>query len=679
MKAKKILLMMTMAASLTACNQQTTGLKLENMDTTVKPGTDFYQYACGGWIKNNPLKPEYSSYGSFDVVVEENQKRIRELIEDLASKPQEQGSLGQKIGDLYALRMDSVRQNKEGVKPVLADMERVAKVKTTEELMTLLNQMNTEGVAFGELWGYYVGADMMVSTQNLLELSQGGYSIERDYYVKDDEANKKILEAYKKHVVKMFQLVGETADAAQQKMENVLKVEMRMAKAGRDNVALRDPASNYHKMSFADFQKDYEGFDWKTYFDMQGMTDIDSLSVGQPEAVKEALAVLKDTPVEVLKDFFLWQILDSSGGILGDKVYEEVFDFEGRILTGAKEPRPRWKRSVSAVNGILGEAVGQMYVEKYFPPANKARMEELIKNLQTALGERIDAQEWMSESTKKAAHEKLDAFYVKVGYPDKWRDYSKMNIDPQKSLYENMKEVAKWAHADMLARKWKKPVDRDEWHMTPQTVNAYYNPTTNEICFPAGILQPPFFSKDFDDAVNYGAIGVVIGHEMTHGFDDQGRQYDKEGNLRQWWADADVEAFKIPAEQMAVYFDSLWVIPGELHSNGHQCLGENLADHGGLNIAFQALQLAKQQGSKTYMGDENGFTPEQRFFLSYANVWAGVSTEEILRRLALVDVHSANFLRVNGGVAQCEEWYKAFDIKEGDKLYVAPENRVNIW
>lgn len=552
---------MTMAASLTACNQQTTGLKLENMDTAVKPGTDFYQYACGGWIKNNPLKPEYSSYGSFDVVVEENQKRIRELIEDLASKPQEQGSLGQKIGDLYALRMDSVRQNKEGVKPVLADMERVAKVKTTEELMTLLNQMNTEGVAFGELWGYYVGADMMVSTQNLLELSQGGYSIERDYYVKDDEANKKILEAYKKHVVKMFQLVGETADAAQQKMENVLKVEMRMAKAGRDNVALRDPASNYHKMSFADFQKDYEGFDWKTYFDMQGMTDIDSLSVGQPEAVKEALAVLKDTPVEVLKDFFLWQILDSSGGILGDKVYEEVFDFEGRILTGAKEPRPRWKRSVSAVNGILGEAVGQMYVEKYFPPANKARMEELIKNLQTALGERIDAQEWMSESTKKAAHEKLDAFYVKVGYPDKWRDYSKMNIDPQKSLYENMKEVAKWAHADMLARKWKKPVDRDEWHMTPQTVNAYYNPTTNEICFPAGILQYPFFDMEADDAFNYGAIGVVIGHEMSHGFDDQGRQFDKDGNFRDWWADGDGDKYNKRAQVIKDFFSAIKVLP----------------------------------------------------------------------------------------------------------------------
>ena len=675
MKAKKILLMMTMAASLTACNQQTTGLKLENMDTTVKPGTDFYQYACGGGVKNNPLKPEYSSYGSFDVVVEENQKRIRELIEDLASKPQEQGSLGQKIGDLYALRMDSVRQNKEGVKPVLADMERVAKVKTTEELMTLLNQMNTEGVAFGELWGYYVGADMMVSTQNLLELSQGGYSIERDYYVKDDEANKKILEAYKKHVVKMFQLVGETADAAQQKMENVLKVEMRMAKAGRDNVALRDPASNYHKMSFADFQKDYEGFDWKTYFDMQGMTDIDSLSVGQPEAVKEALAVLKDTPVEVLKDFFLWQILDSSGGILGDKVYEEVFDFEGRILTGAKEPRPRWKRSVSAVNGILGEAVGQMYVEKYFPPANKARMEELIKNLQTALGERIDAQEWMSESTKKAAHEKLDAFYVKVGYPDKWRDYSKMNIDPQKSLYENMKEVAKWAHADMLARKWKKPVDRDEWHMTPQTVNAYYNPTTNEICFPAGILQYPFFDMEADDAFNYGAIGVVIGHEMSHGFDDQGRQFDKDGNFRDWWADGDGDKYNKRAQVIKDFFSAIKVLP-DLNANGDLCCGENLGDHGGLKFAYAAFKNATKDHP---LPVKDGFTPEQRFFLAYAGVWAENITEEAIRNQTTADPHSLGKWRVNGALPLIDAWYDAFGITESDPMFVPKEKRVKIW
>ena len=493
--------------------------------------------------------------------------------------------------------------------------------------------------------------------------------------MKDDEANKKILEAYKKHVVKMFQLVGETADAAQQKMENVLKVEMRMAKAGRDNVALRDPASNYHKMSFADFQKDYEGFDWKTYFDMQGMTDIDSLSVGQPEAVKEALAVLKDTPVEVLKDFFLWQILDSSGGILGDKVYEEVFDFEGRILTGAKEPRPRWKRSVSAVNGILGEAVGQMYVEKYFPPANKARMEELIKNLQTALGERIDAQEWMSESTKKAAHEKLDAFYVKVGYPDKWRDYSKMNIDPQKSLYENMKEVAKWAHADMLARKWKKPVDRDEWHMTPQTVNAYYNPTTNEICFPAGILQYPFFDPEADDAFNYGAIGVVIGHEMTHGFDDQGSHFDKDGNMKDWWKKEDVENFKQLGDFYAAFFDKIEVLPG-IKANGKMTLGENLADHGGLEVSFNAYKNATRNKPLPTI---DGLTADQRFFLAYAGVWGqNITEKEILHRLKN-DVHSQGEWRVNGALPHIDAWYKAFNVKKGDKMYLPEEQRLKLW
>ncbi|MDE5551111.1 MAG: M13 family metallopeptidase [Bacteroidaceae bacterium] len=420
---------MTMAAS-TMANAHTMGIRQENMDMTAKPGTDFYQYACGGWIANNPLKPEYSRFGSFDVVAEENQKRIREIIEGLAAQPQERGSLGQKIGDLYALRMDSVRQNKEGVKPVLADMKRVAKVKSTPELIALMSQMDKEGVGFGELWGSYIGADMMNSTENLLEISQGGYSIERDYYVKDDEANKKILEAYKAHIVKMFQLVGEKPAAAQKKMENIVALETRMAKAGRDKVALRDPASNYNKMSFADFVKEYAGFDWKTYFDMQGITDIDSLSVGQPEALKEAMAVLADTPVDVLKDWVQWQMLDAAGSMLGDKVYEEYFDFNGRIMTGAQEPRPRWKRSVSIVNSILGDAVGQIYVEKYFPPANKVRMEQLIKNLQIALGERIDAQEWMSESTKKAAHEKLDAFYVKVGYPSKWRDYSQLDIDP---------------------------------------------------------------------------------------------------------------------------------------------------------------------------------------------------------------------------------------------------------
>jgi len=676
MKTKNILMVMATAASIMACTTQpTAGIKLENMDMTAKPGEDFYQYACGGWMKNNPLRPEFSSYGSFDVVVEENQKRIRELIEGLAAQPQEKGSLGQKIGDLYALKMDSTRQNKDGVKPVMADLKRIADVQTTDELKALINQMNTEGVSFGELWGSYVDADMMESTQNLLEISQGGYSIERDYYVKDDEANKKILEAYKKHIVKMFQFVGETPEGAQQKMENVMKVEMRMAKAGRDNVALRDPASNYNKMSFAEFLKDYEGYDWKTYFDVQGLTDIDSLSVGQPEAVKEALKVWSDTPVEVLKDWMQWQLLDAASGMLGDEVYEEVFDFEGRILTGAKEPRPRWKRSVSTVNSVLGEAVGQLYVEKYFPPANKARMEELIKNLQIALGERIDAQEWMSESTKKAAHEKLDAFYVKVGYPNKWRDYSKMDIDPEKTLYENMKEIAKWAHADMLDRKWHKPVDRDEWYMTPQTVNAYYNPTTNEICFPAGILQYPFFDMEADDAFNYGAIGVVIGHEMSHGFDDQGRQFDKDGNFRDWWAEGDGDKYNERAQVIKDFFSAIKVLP-DLNANGDLCCGENLGDHGGLKFAYTAFKNATKDNP---LPVKDGFTPEQRFFLAYAGVWAENITEEAIRQQTTADPHSLGKWRVNGALPLIDAWYEAFGITEKDPMFVPKEKRVNIW
>ncbi len=665
---------MAMATSMTV-GAQTMGIRPENMDLTAKPGTDFYQYACGGWMKNNPLKPEYARYGSFDVVAEENQKRIRSIIEGLAEQPQAKGSLGQKIGDLYAMRMDSVRQNKDGVKPVLADLKRVAKVKSTSELVALINQMNTEGVSFGELWGSYIGADMMSSKDNLLEVYQGGYSIERDYYVKDDEANKKILEAYKQHIVKMFQLVGEKPAAAQRKMENILQVEMRMAKAGRDKVALRDPASNYHKMSFAEFVNEYSGFDWKTYFDVQGITDIDSLSVGQPEALKEALAVLADTPVGVLKDWLQWQILDNAGGMLGDEVYAEVFDFEGRILTGAQEPRPRWKRSVSAVNGILGEAVGQLYVEKYFPAANKARMEQLVRNLQIALGERIDAQEWMSEATKKAAHEKLDAFYVKIGYPDKWRDYSKMDIDPAKSLYENMKEVAKWAHADMLSRKWKKPVDPTEWHMTPQTVNAYYNPTTNEICFPAGILQYPFFDMEADDAFNYGAIGVVIGHEMSHGFDDQGRQFDKDGNFRDWWVDGDGDKYKERAQVIKDFFSAIKVLP-DLNANGDLCCGENLGDHGGLKFAYTAFKNATKDNP---LPVKNGFTPEQRFFLAYAGVWAQNITEAEMRRLTTMDPHSLGEWRVNGALPLIDAWYEAFGITEQDPMFVPADKRVKIW
>ncbi|MBR2154264.1 MAG: M13 family metallopeptidase [Bacteroidaceae bacterium] len=674
MKLKTILPVMAIAITQTAA-AQSIGIKLENMNPTAKPGTDFYEYACGGWLKANPLGPEYARFGSFNTVDEENNRRIREIIEGLAQQQNKPGSLAQKIGDLYTLRMDSVRMNRDGIQPVMKDLARVADVKNTDQWIKLIIQLNTEGVQFGELWDLYVGADMMASTENQLEISQSGFSIDRDYYVKDDEANRKILDYYRQHIVNMFQLIGEKPAAAQQKMQNILALETRMAHAAKSKVELRDPAANYHKMTYADFKQEYSGFDWDTYFAQQGYTDIADLNVAQPEALKEALRVLSDTPVQTLKDWLQWNILSSAGSMLGDKVYEETFDFQGRKMTGAQQPRPRWKRSVSSVNSVLGEAVGQIYVEKYFPPANKTRMQQLVKNLQTALGQRIDAQEWMSPETKKAAHEKLDAFYVKVGYPDKWRDYTNLTIDPKLTLYENMKRVSIWAHHDMIQRRWKKPVDRDEWYMTPQTVNAYYNPTTNEICFPAGILQYPFFDMQADDAFNYGAIGVVIGHEMSHGFDDQGRQFDKDGNFRDWWATGDGEKYNQRAQVIKDFFSAIKVLP-DLNANGDLCCGENLGDHGGLKFAYTALQNAMKQNP---LGVKEGFTPEQRFFLAYAGVWAQNITEAEIRRLTNIDPHSLCRWRVNGALPLVDAWYDAFGITEKDPLFVPKDKRVKIW
>lgn len=674
MNLRKFIPMVAMMMA-TGASAQTSGLKLENMDLSVSPGDDFYEYACGGWMKNNPLKPEYARFGSFNTLDELNNERIREIIEGMAAKKNEKGTIAQKVGDLYTMYMDSVRQNKEGVAPVMKDLKRVEAVKNKKQFVALINKLNAEGASFGELWGYYVGADMMASAENLLEVSQGGYTINRDYYVEQDEANKKILEAYRQHVKKMFVLTGMSDKEAEAKMNNVLAIETRMAKAGKPNVELRDPGANYNKMSFADFTKQYSSFDWKTYFDNLGLTDIDYLSVGQPKALAEAMKVLDDEKIDVLKDWMQWSLLNAASDILGDKVYEEYFDFNYRVMTGAQQPKPRWKRSVSAVNSVLGEAVGQLYVEKYFPAANKERMEKLVRNLQKALGERIDAQEWMSDSTKAAAHEKLDAFYVKIGYPDKWRDYSKMNIDPAKSLYENSKEINKWGIADMVERKWKKPVDNTEWYMNPQTVNAYYNPTTNEICFPAGILQYPFFDMSADDAFNYGAIGVVIGHEMSHGFDDQGRQFDKDGNFRDWWANGDGEKYNQRAQVIKDFFSAIKVLP-DLNGNGDLCCGENLGDHGGLKFAYTAFKNATKDNP---LPVKDGFTPEQRFFLAYAGVWAQNITEAEIRRLTVIDPHSLGKWRVDGALPLVDAWYDAFHITEKDKLFVPADKRVKIW
>ncbi len=674
MNFKSIITVLAMAMTATA-GAQNIGIRLENMDQNVKPGTDFYRYACGEWMKNNPLTPEYARFGAFDIVAEENNKRIRDIIEGFANQKNEQGSLGQKIGDLYNMMMDSTRLNKDGVKPILPELKRVKKVKNIKQYCDLINQFNAEYVSFGELWGTGLTTDMMNSKAYILAIGQGGYTIERDYYVKDDEANKLILEYYKQHVVNMLILSGEKPATAEKMMKNIVALETRMAKAGKDNVALRDPAANYHKMSYADFKKEYVGFDWDTYFNTLGYTDIDVIDVRQPEAIKEALKVLADTDLDVLKDYMVWNVFSSASGYLGDKVFEENFDFYSRKLTGAQQPRPRWKRCVGSVNGVLGNAVGKLYCEKYFPAENKARMLQLVKNLQKALGERIDAQEWMSEATKKAAHEKLDAFYIKIGYPDTWKDYSRMTIDPSKSLYENSKVISRWSREDGLARRWKKPVDPTEWHMTPQTVNAYYNPTTNEICFPAGILQYPFFDMNADDAFNYGAIGVVIGHEMSHGFDDKGRQFDKDGNFRDWWVDGDGDKYNERAQVIKDFFSAITILPG-LNGNGDLCCGENLGDHGGLKFAYAAFKNAMKENP---LQTVNGLTPEQRFFLAYAGVWAQNITEAEMRRRTTSDVHSLGEWRVNGALPLVDMWYEAFGIKEGDPLYVAPEKRVKIW
>ncbi len=673
---KKLTSLMVMAIALGSCqnNQLGIGIKLDNMNDSVAPGTDFYQYACGGWMKSNPLSSEYSRFGSFDVVAENNKEQIKSLIEELSAKDNERGSIAQKIGDLYKMSMDSVRQNKDGYKPIVPDMKAIEALDSREAILSYMNKQQIYGGS--HLIASGIGADMMNSNMNMVEIGQGGLSLgTKDYYVSDDPAMENIRKAFKAHIVKMFQLIGDDEQTATRKMNSVWNVEHRMAVASRSRVELRDPAKNYNKMSFAALKKDYPGFDWDEFFESILITGLDSLSVGQPEAVKEAVAILNETSERELKDWMEWHLLDGASSVLGDEIYAESFDFNGRVMSGKQQMQPRWKRSVASVNSILGEAVGQMYVEKYFPSENKERMVQLVKNLQTALAERIDQQDWMSDSTKMRAKEKLNAFRVKIGYPDKWIDYSKMDINPEKTLYELMKDISAWYVKDEVDKNYKKPVDRDKWYMTPQTVNAYYNPTTNEICFPAGILQYPFFDMAADDAFNYGAIGVVIGHEMTHGFDDQGSQFDKEGNFNNWWAAGDDVKFKEHTKVMVDFFNNIEVLPG-LHANGELTQGENIADHGGLKIAYTAFKNAtKDKPLETI----DGLTPDQRFFIAYAGVWAQNITKEEMRRLTTIDPHALGEWRVNGALPQIDAWYEAFGITEKDPMFIPKDKRVNIW
>ncbi|HJF42156.1 M13 family metallopeptidase [Coprobacter fastidiosus] len=644
-----------------------------NMDTTVACGEDFYEYACGGWIKKNPLKPEYARYGSFDVLAENNQKQMRELIDELEKAENEPGSVAQKVGDLYKMGLDSVRLNKEGVSPISEALKNIASLDDKAAFASLVAQMHKEGSS--PFFQLYVGADEKNSSMNIVNLYQGGMSMgDRDYYLSEDSANIKIRDAYKKYINKLFTLAGYSAEKAAVTEKNVMNIETALAKVAFSREETRNPLKNYNKMAMTDFLKQMNGFDWKSYFSALGLDSLNEINPNQLPFIKGMDALVGGLTSEEIRDYLIFKQINTASSYLSDDFVQARFDFYGKVLSGQQELKPRWKRSLSVTDGALGEALGEMYVAKYFPPEAKERMLKLVENLRISLGEHIDSLEWMSAETKAKAKEKLAAFYVKIGYPDKWRDYSELTIDPKKSYWDNVREAAIF-ESDYMLSDVNKPVDKTRWLMSPQTVNAYYNPTTNEICFPAGILQPPFFYMDADDAVNYGGIGVVIGHEMTHGFDDQGRQYDKDGNLKDWWTAEDAKQFNLRADKLADQYSSIIVLD-TVHANGRFTLGENIADHGGLRVSYTAFKNAtKGQDLKPI----DGFTPDQRFYLAYAGLWAQNIRDEEILRLTKIDPHSLGKWRVNAALRNLESFFQAFGITEKDSMYMKPEDRVTIW
>ena len=671
-----MILALSLTASMTAVAQTSKGINTAYMNTSVKPGNDFYEYAIGGWRKAHPLDAEHARNGSFIDLEELNQKRILGLIEEYSSKQQPKGSLGQKIGTLYNLAMDSVRLNREGAAPLQPMLKTINAIADRREYQLVTAQLDARGISC-IMFGVGVGADMKDADNNLVGLGQGGLGLgERDYYLSDDAQVKAVRDAYAKYLKQILVLAGNDEASAQRKADATMRIETRIAKASKGQVELRDVQANYHKMTYAQLIKDFPGIDWGNFFLAQGFPSFSHIDVGQIEPIHEVEKILADEPLDDLKAYAEAHAVASSTAYLDDNFRKADFELS-RVMTGVQQDRPRWKRATALVSGILGEAIGKLYVEKYFPASSKEMMITLVKNLQTALSQRIAEATWMSDATKAQAQDKLANFIVKIGYPDTWKDYSGLNIDESLSLFENMSVAAQFISKDYIARKVNKPVDKKEWQMTPQTVNAYYNPTTNEICFPAAILQPPFFDPNVDEAVNYGGIGGVIGHEMSHGFDDQGSQFDKYGNQKDWWTAADKKNFEARTKVLVDYFSTIEALPGK-HINGRLTLGENIGDNGGLNISFRALQnVLKENPSAAKTID--GFTPEQRFFLSWATVWAGNARPEFIDRQIKTDPHSPAEARVNGALPQIDAWYKAFGVKKSDKLFVDKKKRAQIW
>ncbi|MDD6746116.1 MAG: M13 family metallopeptidase [Bacteroidales bacterium] len=677
MKMKQILPMVLMAsAPMMGMGQNKSGLVMSNLDKTTKPADDFYQFATGGWQKNNPLPAAYSRFGSFDQLQEDNNKRINTILSDLQKKSYKEGSIERKLSDFYKLALDVDRRNSEGIAPVKPVLDEIEGASTLTDVRRL--QLKYADQGYGIQFGSYFGADEKNVTMNILNLMQGGLTLgQKDYYLNNDAATVAIRDAYKQHIARMFGLYGFSETAAKAKAEAVFRQETLLALVSKSMTELRDPQANYNKMTLKEFAEQYPNIPLEALANAEGVKTeyIETLVVGQPQFMAGLDKITSLQTVDEVKALMEWDVIQNSTGYLTDEIREANFDFFGKTMSGRKEDYPLWKRATSQVEAQMGEALGKMYTERYFPESSKKMMEQLVRNLQLSLGERIDAQTWMSAETKANAHKKLDKFYVKIGYPNKWTDYSSLTIDPTKSYYENVMACRKFAHDKHIAEKAGKPVDRDEWYMNPQTVNAYYNPTTNEICFPAGILQYPFFDPKADEAFNYGAIGVVIGHEMTHGFDDQGRQYDDEGNLKDWWTASDAEGFKKRADLCAAFFDNIKVLP-DLNANGRFTLGENLADHGGLQVSFNAFKHATADKS---LKVKDGFTADQRFFIAYAGVWGQNITEQEIRNRVKRDPHSLGEWRVNGALPHVDAWYEAFGVKEGDKLFVPKADRLELW
>ena len=640
-----------------------------DMDLTVAPGENFFLYANGGWMQKNPLKPEYARFGSFDVLREKNVEDLNALFSEMTEMNPEAGTIDQKIVDLYKQGLDSTRLNAEGAAPIKKYLDEIYALPDKKALAEHLGKLNLVGE--GGFFGGGVDADLMDSSIQIFYLGQGGLGMgDRDYYV--DPANAELRKGYEAMLAKFFTLAG--LDNAEQRAANAAGIEDKLAAFSWTSVQNRDVEKLYNPMSSEQIFKAYPGFDFKTFCEAMGIPAQDKVIVEQPSFFQGFSKLFKDSKLEVLKDYVAAQLINGAAGSLSDDFYAANFDFYSTQMSGITEQKPRWKRAMSVPNSILGEAVGQMYVAKFFPESSKQKMLDLVKNLQISLGQHIDSLEWMSDATKAKAREKLEAFTVKIGYPDEWKDYSTLTVDPELSYYENLRAASAWYVADNLA-KLGKATDPTEWHMTPQTVNAYYNPTTNEICFPAGILQPPFFNPDADDAVNYGAIGVVIGHEMTHGFDDQGSLFDKDGNMNNWWTAEDRAAFVEKTHVLVDQFNEVEIVPG-LMANGELTLGENIADHGGVSVAWTALHNALNGNVPSPI---DGFTAEQRFFLGYARVWAQNITDEEKARLTKLDVHSLGNNRVNVTLRNFDQFFEAFGIQEGDAMWRPVSERVHIW